>query len=102
MPRVQSLHNVMKKDNVSVNQASLDWNAMNACLDLKGTNVTNVPQNFMDIQPVKPVNAMMRDQRIKHVTRTVGVLALTMWMETNVLHAVKGITHSHNVKVRIY
>ena len=102
MPRVQSLYNVMKKDNVSVNQASLDWNAMYACLDLKGTNVTNVLQNFMDIQPVKPVNAMMRDQRIKHVTRTVGVLALTMWMETNVLHAVKGITHSHNVKVRIY
>ena len=96
MPRVQSSYNVMKMDNVSVDQASLDWNAMNACLELKGTNVTNVSQNFTDTQIAKPVNAMLRDQRTKPVTRKASALAITMWMETNVLHAVKGITHFQN------
>ena len=97
MLMVQSPYNVMKMDNVSVSQDSPVSLAMNACLDLKGTSVTNVLQIFMDTRIVKPVNVMKRDQRTKHVTRKASVLAMIMWMETNVLHAVKGTTHFHNV-----
>ena len=97
MLRVQSPYNVRKMVNVSASQGSLDWNAMNACLELKGTNVTNVSQNFTDTQIAKPVNAMLRDQRTKPVTRKASALAITMWMETNVLHVAKDITHFHNV-----
>ena len=100
MLMVQSPYNVMKMDNVSVNQDSPVSLAMNACLDLKGTSVTNVLQIFMDTRIVKPVNATMRDQRTKHVTRKASVLAMIMWMETNVLHAVKVSTNFHNVLVR--
>ena len=97
MLMVQSPYNVMKMDNVSVSQDSPVSLAMNACLDLKGTSVTNVLQIFMDTRIVKPVNVMTRDQRTKHVTRKASVLAMIMWMETNVLHVAKGFTHFHNV-----
>ena len=100
MLMVQSPYNVMKMDNVSVSQDSPVSLAMNACLDLKGTNVTNVLQIFMDTRIVKPVNVMMRDQRTKHVTRKASALAMTMWMETNVLHAMKVTTNFPNVLVR--
>ena len=53
MLRVQSPYNVRKMVNVSASQGSLDSLAMNALLDWKATNVTNVPQNFMDTQIVK-------------------------------------------------
>ena len=43
---------------------------------------------------------MMKDQRTKHVTRKESVPALTMLMETNVLHAAKVSTSFHNVKVK--
>ena len=60
----------------------------------------NVLHNFMDTLIVKPVNAIMRDQGTKHVTRRESVIAMTMLMETNVPHAVKVSTNFHNVKVR--
>ena len=97
MLRVQSPYNVMKMDNVSVNQASLDRNAMNAWLDLKGTSVTNVLHIFMDTLIVKPVNAIMRDQRTKHVTKKAGVVVLLTWLGINALNAAKVTTLSHNV-----
>ena len=50
MLKVQSLYNVRKMANVSAIPGSLDSLAMNALL---ATNVTNVPQNFMDTQIVK-------------------------------------------------
>ena len=53
MLRVQSPYNVTKMDSVSVSQDSPASLAMNAQLALKGTNVTNVPQNFMDTQIAK-------------------------------------------------
>ena len=62
--------------------------------------MTNVLQIFMDTLIVKPVNAIRREQRTKHVTRKASVIALTMWMETNVLNAVKVSTNFHNVSVR--
>ena len=62
--------------------------------------MTNVFHIFMDTLIVKPVNATLRDQRTKHVTRKASVIAMTMWMETNVLHAVKVSTNFHNVLVR--
>ena len=53
---VQSPYNVTKMDSVSVSQDSPASLAMNAQLDLKGTNVTNAPQNFMDTQIAKVSN----------------------------------------------
>ena len=60
----------------------------------------NVLHNFMDTLIVKPVNAIMKDQKTKHATMKASVIAMTMWMETNVLHAVKVSTNFHNVLVR--
>ena len=62
--------------------------------------MTNVIHIFMDILIVKPVNAIWREQRTKHATMKASVIAMTMWMETNVLHAVKVSTIFHNVLVR--
>ena len=62
--------------------------------------MTNVLQIFMDTLIVKPVNAIRREQRTKHVTMKESAIAMTMWMETNVLHAVKVSTNFHNVSVR--
>ena len=62
--------------------------------------MTNVFHIFMDTQIVKPVNAIMKDQKTKHATMKASVIAMTMWMETNVLNAVKVSTNFHNVSVR--
>ena len=50
---VQSPYNVTKMDSVSVSQGSPALLAMNVLLDLKGTNVTNAPQSFLDTQIAK-------------------------------------------------
>ena len=62
--------------------------------------MTNVFHIFMDTLIVKPVNAIWREQRTKHVTMKASVIAMTMWMETNVPNAVKVSTNFHNVLVR--
>ena len=59
--------------------------------------MTNVFHIFMDTQIVKPVNAIMRDQRTKHVTKKAGVVVLLTWLEINALNASKVPTLSHNV-----
>ena len=60
--------------------------------------MTNVFHIFMDTQIVKPVNAIMRDQRTKHVTKKAGVVVLLLtWLEINALNASKVPTLSHNV-----
>ena len=94
---VPNPYNVMKMDNASVSQDSPVSLVMNACLDLKGTSVTNVSQIFMDTRIVKPVNAIMRDQRTKHVTKKAGVVVLLTWLGINALSAAKVTTLSHNV-----
>ena len=59
--------------------------------------MTNVFHIFMDTQIVKPVNAIMRDQRTKHVTKKAGVVVLLTWLGINALSAAKVTTLSHNV-----
>ena len=53
---VQSPYNVMKMDSVSVSQDSQASVAMSVLLDLKGTNVTNALQSFLDTQIAKVSN----------------------------------------------